>query len=480
MLFSASEGYILHYGNVIRRGKYWIEKMAESEKDITNITAGLARRMNIHTVSRLISVSMLWGAGVAMMLVVIGKFTAVPLVFGVTVILCASLIVGIIRGILARVSALEGAMTTDAQLNLKERLSSAVELLSEKDRKEMAELQLEDAADYAHSLDQKAVCPRLLPMTARILPVVLTGLIILMYVPSPYGQAQVPAEVRQAIKQAGVEMETAAGKIDKNALSDKAAELASKMENMGRELQDKPLTKKEALKNLSKLAHETEALKMMSEIAEKLSGDITPEKERALNELLKKLADNLKDIPEMAEFSQEITKSRQSNSLKQLADALERMGIKPSDMDALQKMLEQLAKKRRDVGQSMVRSPKDAGGNETSNLKADEESGLMGSGAPGKKTAKEMKEEIKSASHRPVSSDQGYDSELEGQVSETGRSVPDGENPVPKAGEASVPYKDIYVEYRDAADDAVNRTAIPWIYKERVKSYFDAVKPREF
>ena len=442
--------------------------------------------MNIHIISRSLSIFMLWGTGIAVALIVISKFMVIPisLVFAVAFVLCMSLLTGVIRGMLARVSTLEAAITADAQLHLKERLSSALELLGEENRKEMAELQLDDAAEYAHSLDQKAVCPRIFPMTAKVLPAALLILIVLMYILSPYGQAaQVPAEVRQAIEQAGSKMEMAAGDMDKDLLSDKVAEMAAEMESAGRELQDEPLTKKEALRSISKLVHRMKALKMMGEIAEKLEGDMTPEKMRALGELLKKLADDLKDIPEMAELAKEVLEAQKedlsADSIEKLAAALEQMGIKDSDMPALEKMLEQLMKEKRDVGQSMARAPKTVGGNEPTDLKSEEESGLMGSGAPGKKAGKDMKEEIESTPYRRMPSGQGYDSELEGRASETGISVPIGDELTPEAGESSVPYEDVYMEYRGAADDAIARPEIPWIYKEHVKNYFDAIKPGE-
>jgi len=463
----------------------WREKMTQNEKDIVIAATSLARRINIHAVSRSVSVSMFWGMGVATIFIVMSKFLVIPisLLFGVATILGVSLLTGVLKGILARLSVLEAAMTADAQLDLMERLSSGLELLEQENTKEMIELQLEDAADCARSLDQKAVCRRMFPMTARVLPLALVILTILMYILSPYGQAaQIPEEIRQTIEQTGADMELAAAGIDRKPLSDRVAEMASKMETKGRELQDKPLTKKEVLKDLSNLGRETEVLKTVGEIAEKLEGDMSPEERRALNELLKKLTDDLKDMPQMTELSEEALKALQANlsaeSLKDLAAALEQLGIKPSDTKALQKMMEQLAKGKRDVAQSMVRSPKTTGGSKPSELTAAEESGLMGSGAPGKKTAKEMKEEIKSASYRPITSGQGYDSELEGQLSENGKGVTTESESEYESGESTVPYRKVYVEYRDAADDFISKQEIPWVYQKHVKNYFDAIRPK--
>jgi len=230
--------------------------MTQNEKDIVIAATSLARRINIHAVSRSVSVSMFWGMGVATIFIVMSKFLVIPisLLFGVATILGVSLLTGVLKGILARLSVLEAAMTADAQLDLMERLSSGLELLEQENTKEMIELQLEDAADCARSLDQKAVCRRMFPMTARVLPLALVILTILMYILSPYGQAaQIPEEIRQTIEQTGADMELAAAGIDRKPLSDRVAEMASKMETKGRELQDKPLTKKEVLKDLSNL-----------------------------------------------------------------------------------------------------------------------------------------------------------------------------------------------------------------------------------
>ena len=63
-------------------------------------------------------------------------------------------------------------------------------------------------------------------------------------------------------------------------------------------------------------------------------------------------------------------------------------------------------------------------------------------------------------------------------MSDEGRSVSTEIEADIEKGESIVPYQEIYVEYRSAADDAITRPAIPWTYKEHVKSYFDAIKPK--
>lgn len=464
---------------------YWQRTMTQSEREIISATASLARRMNISIISRMASRFLLCGIVFSVIVIILGKFIAIPTTSIVAGILLTSLFAGIIRGIVMRISTAEAAMKADTKLGIKERLSSAMELLKNENRSQMAELQLADAASYARSLDPKSICPRRFPAITRILPVALLLLIATIYFLAPYGQAgQIPTNVSQSIKEAGAGIENTAKVLNENPMSDKIAELASRMEALGSDLKDKSITKKEALKNISKLTQEVEALEMMNEVAEKLEGDMTPEQKRLLNELLKKLIDNLRDLPELSEFSKKLSEIQQDNlsdeALRKLAAALEQMGLGASDTEALKKMAEQLAKSKRMIGQSragMSRQSKDAGESDPTDTQAEDESGLMGSGTPGKKTAAEMKEKINLDPDRPIPSGQGYDSELSGQLSDDGKAVTTERELEPEAGKASVSYEKIYAEYRNAADDAISKPEIPWTYREHVKNYFDAIKP---
>ena len=46
-----------------------------------------------------------------------------------------------------------------------------------------------------------------------------------------------------------------------------------------------------------------------------------------------------------------------------------------------------------------------------------------------------------------------------------------------KPGKAQVPYYRVYSDYSKAAENALNREEVPGPYKERVKSYFESLKP---
>jgi uncharacterized membrane protein (DUF106 family) len=460
------------------------------ETDIYKSLEALERRINIYKFLRLVSIAMLCGIGFAIILLSVSRFVLLPIsaTYFVIIILLASFTIGAIKARLSQVSTTDAARLADAQLDLRERLGSAVEILQRENRSQMAELQLRDAAEYARSLDPKTVYPRIFPFTAKILPLPLAILIFLMLFPLTYGKSsEIPPEVRQTIRQTGGEIQSMAEKVDKGDLSEQVMELASEVESTGQELQDEVITKKDALRKLSNLELKAEALKTMGEMKELLKSQITPDKKRMLNELMEKMK-NLRDIQGMEELAKQMQTAQQDGlsmeALEDLASALERMNMNltSSDMAALQQMSDQILKGKRDIAHGttkMAREPKTAGGSRPTGATAEEESGLMGSGAPGKKTADEMREQIDLSSTRNLPFDQGYESELEGQVSDSGEIISAEIKSDTEKGESVVPYEEVYVKYRDAADDAITRAKIPWTYREHVKQYFDAIKPKE-
>lgn len=450
--------------------------MAEIGEEIIDATSRLARRMNLCILLKLSSVPVLCGICAGTIFIFISKFVIIPVptIPAVTASLVAGLLAGIARGMLARITLLEAAKSADTRLGFKERLSTAVEICGQKRGSEMSILQLEDAVKFARSMEPKAVCPRVLPMTAKILPLAFLAFILLVFAPLRYGRfVDTPPAVREAIKQTGFELETLSKEIAKKPLSHEMSKLASKMELNGRDMQDKPLTKKEALKNLSNLALNVETLEMMGELANELEREMTPEKKRILRDILEKLSENLRDLQGMEKLSQKTLKAQQANlsmeALKELSDALKQMKIGASDMEALQQMSKQVAKGRQDIGKAMLTA---TAGIESSVNQEEEDSGLMGGTAPGKDTAKGAKAETYTS--RPGG---GFDSEIESQISGKGRTIDSGLDSNLEKVESLVQYEEIYAKYRDVADDAIARNTIPWIYRKQVKSYFDAIKP---
>ena len=451
--------------------------MIQNRDHIIFTILNIKRLINANTFLRWVSICALFGFGFVIAFISISKFIAIsaPLIPIAISIVALSIIIGSIRGVIGFISDSEAAKFADSKLYLHERLSTALEILNRERISEMAELQLEDTAKLAVSLDLKTISPSIFPLTAKLLPLAVIALTALFFIPPLYTDpSEVSPIVREAIRKSGNELKNSAEYADKNLLSDELRKLASEMKQIGDKLEQEPITKREALRDLSNLTRKMEAMKIIGEVAKELEGDITPEKRRVLNELLTKLADNLRDIPDMRDLSKEVIKAQSMDlsieALKELSAALDNMRFGIPDARELQAMSDQLAKARQEIGMItpvLVRSVEPGGSQET-----EEGAGRMGGTAPGKDTI--SGDGLSLPSQEP--SGQGYESELEGQISETGRSLPVFSESDLKKGEALVSYQEIYVKYRDAADDAITNVRIPWVYREQVKRYFDGIK----
>jgi hypothetical protein len=448
-------------------------------EDIVESLTRLTNRINIHSIIKYASISLFFGAGITAMFILASKLVPIPVPFipAIIAIIGLSLIIGIIIGVMKRISLIDSARVADNKLNLKDRLASAVEIINNNNIKlsAMAELQLEDASNYARKLDPKVAYPHIVPLNAKLLPIAIIALSLLTFIPARYGE---PSEIRQAIQQVGTKMETLTKEIDKSELSDEVSKLVSKAEDTGQNLQSKNVTKKEALEKISDLNRRVEAIKAINELSKNLKGEITPEKKLLLNELLEKLADNLKDFPDMTGLAQKISNTQQANlsneAIKELIRALDEKRLASTDMRILQQLSLQLASGKQEITQKITtafRTRSASGNSENIDQKAITSSG---EGAPGNESIKASDTEPS----RRLNLKGIYNAELEGKVSAKGSVVKTESVKTPEKGTSVVPYEKLYFEYRDSADNAVARSAIPRVYKEQVKRYFDAIKPQ--
>jgi len=376
-------------------------------------------------------------------------------------------------GFMKFISDIDAARLADSKLGLQERLSTAIELSKKKVISQMAELQLVDAANSIRSMDLKVAFPHVFPITAKILPLAFIVLVILSFIPPLYSSStdDQPA-VKYAINKTGIEIENTAKEAYRDFLADDLRKVALEMKQTGGKLQEKNITKKEALKNLSNLSLKMESLKILGKLSKELEGNLTPEEKRIINESLSKLSENLRDIQGMEEISKKIIKAQQmglsQESLNELAAALNNMRYGNSDMKSLERISDDIAKAKYKIGRL---TPALVQGADSEDIN-EESSGLIGGNAPGKDS---MKEGGVSSSDKNISG-QGYESELTGQMTEEGRSMPVNSDTTLMKGESTIPYQKIYIEYKNMADDAIGNTKIPWAYREQIKNYFDGIK----
>jgi len=447
--------------------------MKMNSKDITESLSALASRVNTYTIAKYASISLFFGAGVSAILIIASRFTPLPFIIAIILSIVLSLMIGLLMGFTRRISLLDSARLADSRLNLGDRLASAVELINENIKPSaMSQLQLDDASRHARNFDPKLVSPHIVPLTAKLLPVAIIALFSLTFIPLQYGESK---EVRLAIRQTGKEMEKSAKEIDKSELSPNASKLVSEVEETGRNMQENKLNSKEAMSKISDLNLRVEAMKSVNELSKNLKGEITAEKRLLLNELLEKLSDNIRDFPDMSDLAQKINNAQQtdlsSEAIKELIRALDERKLASTDMRALQQLSSQLSDRKKEIT-TAFRTRSTSGQSENPDQKGIASSG---EGAP-------SNESIETSDTEPsqrLNVEGKSQEELDGKVSQQGSVVTAESLKEPEKGTSVVPYENIYFEYRESADDAIAGSAIPIVYKEQVKRYFDAIKPQE-
>lgn len=450
--------------------------MATHEEQILTTMSAILRRINMNILWKYVSICILVSMGFCIVVLFIGKFAPIPMfITNISIaIIGIGLMIGVIIGIFKRKSLFYVAIITDKALNLKDRLGSAIEIINKRKLSALAELQLEDTAEHIHNIDPKLVCPRLIPNTAYFLPVGMAILLTLWFIPGFYGE---PTEVRQVIHQSGINIEKEAKEFNSNLSSD-TEKLISKMMDVGKKLQEKNITKKEALRRISNFSREVEAMKMITEISNELKGELSPEKKRKLAEILEKLSELLKDMPEMSDLAQKLMKAQQMNlsdeTLKELARALENRRLSMPDLSALQRMSDRLQKEKQDITKTIasvypVRSS-DAGDTKESQNVA----GATGDSTPSKDIA--TNNESQEMQVKKIDSE-GKMTELEGQLSSKGKVITTEIATELEKGVSNIPYEELYIKYKSAANDVISTQNIPLTYRNQVKAYFDAINP---
>lgn len=449
-----------------------------AESEIIAKVENLKKRINRFILFKKTSISVFFGSGFAVIFIVISRFIFIPI--SIIPILIAiigiSAVIGTIIGFYQGFSLQETAIFADNKLKLNDRIASAIEIINGSTRiSALAELQLEDTLKYVRSLDPKSIYPHSVPFSAKLLPSVLIPMLLAYLIPIQYGD---PKEVRYVMRQIGVNIESSVNEINKDSLSKDTKNLMDKAIKVGHDLKGKIPTKKDALKNISQISNQIDALNMINKSSELLKGEITPEKKKLLSELLDILMDKITDIPEMNYLSQKIIDAKQADlseeSIKELIKALETNKISVADLNALQKLSDRLAKAKQDLTQGTLTAFRTSSTEAKTGLENTKGIPGVGDGSPGSDTSSEKERETNN-----LYKSDGYIAEINGKISAKGAITKAETGTEPEKSVSVVPYENLYMTYKASADETIAKTMIPIMYRERVKNYFDAIKPKE-
>lgn len=283
-------------------------------------------------------------------------------------------LVGAAFGYLRRVTPLQAAVTTDARLGLRERLSSALDLRHALEADAMVQALVEDATRHAGSIDVREAYPLRLPRETRLLAVGLVALALAVLLPGlPIFQSPQRRAERAAMREGGERIVRIARELKKNPAtrdSELARRIAQNMEQLGKELRAARVGKKQALVKLHALTKEVaEAQKRLARQGQsktmaraaselrKAAGDASAAAQPAgSGRRLQAMADALSrnDRERMAEMLEKMAEQVASGKmsareLQQVAGELEKLAkaLSGTDLQAAEQQLLEAAKRMR-------------------------------------------------------------------------------------------------------------------------------------
>jgi hypothetical protein len=276
-------------------------------------------------------------------------------------LLCMAL--GAIIGGWRKISSRETARWVDVKQNLKERLSTALEVTESGSGEEWKTLLVHDAAQHVQGLDAKKLLPLHLPKVARWALLVLLVVAGLGFIPEYRSKQYVQKRADAAnIKDTGKQLAA----LTKRSLETKRPELEQtqkaleKVEEAGQQLQKISLTKSEALKQLTsareKVAQEMKelerdgALKPLERAAREQSsgsGAQPPDAlQKQIDALQKSLGGAAQDPDKLNKFQQDIAQAQQLAA--NLPDKNSPEG--KAAREKLSQMMSNLAQQMKDAG----------------------------------------------------------------------------------------------------------------------------------
>ncbi len=266
----------------------------------------------------------------------------------------AATLIGAVIGYTRRVTALDAAMIADERAGLKERLSTAVEILASAKPDSMAEAQIGDAAQHAAKLSPSRLIPWRLPETWKW-PAALAVLVAAaLIVPNlPVFQSRQQQADAAAMKSEGKKIQAIAKQVEQESEKRKQQgeedrllkQLAKNMRDLGKDMSRNRVPKKQALLEFNKLQEQLkdatertgngEGKRPLDQVsndlqsrAQKMEQQGSTQAARALRQMAEKLSK--RDFEAMKQQLQELARQMKAGEVnpqnsQQLAEAMEQM-----------------------------------------------------------------------------------------------------------------------------------------------------------
>ena len=470
----------------------------QPEQIIQNKLSAIQRRMRIDSVIQNLATFNFWGLLIVGALLVANRFFPLPIPIGYAAFLpiVGASVIAVSLSLIREIDPFAVAHLVDQHLNLKERLGTALEAIHRRGVNDFAILQIRDAAQAVQRLVPATAFSYTVPATLKWLPIPILVVGFSFFIPRMYETPAPPtASEYAAIHGAAAGLEQAVRGLDDT-------ELSKKVEEAVKTLRNKRTGVQAAQKALSKLREEVqaqkdqlaenemdqavEAISTVGEISKLLSGadaeavasdlqkladqmdELTEAERTELDALLRQLADRLGGNPAAKGIVDQLneieTEAVSPEMLAKIARSMLEINQQAKDRTQLEAILEEIKASRKNIGLAGIEMARRTGGVAGSDGGPGEESDMgeaQGTqiGAMGSET-----QPAEALQLRGVASD-----------SEGFSTASTQETPSSEEEPTYMPYREVYLNARQAYAEAMERDRIPVRYRQRVKDYIDAI-----
>ncbi len=474
----------------------------QPEQTIQNKLSAIQRRMRIEGVLQNLATFNLWGLLIAGILLVANRFFPLPIPIGfaiaLPIVIASAIAVGL--NLIRKIDPFAVAHFVDQRLNLKERLGTALEAMDRRGTGDFAILQIRDAARASQEIVPAAAFSYTVPSILKWFPVPMLLVGLSFFIPRMYEIPPPPnPSEHAAIHDAAARLEQAASSLDDTELSKTVEETVKDLRNntsvqtaqkkLSRlhedvETQRSQLAENEmdqAVEAISKLnedsnllsgANTEEIASELQKLANQMDG-LTEAQRAELDALLRQLADRLGGNPAAKNLVDQLneigTEGVSPEMLAKIARSLLEIDQQAKNMAQMEDILDEIKASRKNIGLAGIEMARKTGG-------------VAGSdGGPGEESetgeARGTQVDAMPSESQPTETLQlrGATSDSEEFSTASTQETPNDSEEEP----TYMPYRQAYLNAKQAYAEAVERDEIPVRYRQRVKDYLDAIANTE-
>lgn len=470
----------------------------QPEQIIENKLSAIQRRMRIERVFQNLAAFNFWGLLITGILLVAGRFfpSPIPIGFAIALPIVIASVIAVGLSLLRKIDPFAVAHLTDQSLDLKERLGTALETMGRSETGDFATLQIRDAAQAAQGIVPTTVVSYTVPRTFKWLPIPMLLVGLSFFLPRMYELPPPPNPAEHAaIHDAATRLEEAVSGGNNTELSKQVKETAKALRNKrtGAQAAQEQLSKlreevqaqknqlaenelDQAVETISKLsenfnlltgANTAEIASELEKLADQMDG-LTEAQRAELDALLRHLAERLGGNPAAKNLVDQLneigTEGVSPEMLAKIARLLLEIDQQAKDIAQLEDILEEIKTSRKNIGLAGIEMARKTGGVAGSDGGPGEESGTGEARGTQIGAMPPETQPTEALQLRGVTSDSE-----EFATASTQEAPSDEEEPT------YMPYREAYLNARQAYAEAVEREGIPVRYRQRVKDYLDAI-----